>query len=150
MEITLTFVGLFLLGCGLGYPVMIFAKNRGPIPWLLMPMIAYSLPLFTIGPHPTILGLYLPLAAYLLYVGQMVIRNPSAINEFWLNFGNEESAHGYPLIHSKNSEIFSRDFRSRFGTFASSYGYPTGITNIACSCSGRLRISRRNPIGEGV
>jgi len=53
-------------------------------------MIAFSLPLFTIGPHPVILGLYLPLAAYLLYVGQMVIRNPSAINEFWLNFGNEE------------------------------------------------------------
>jgi hypothetical protein len=90
MEITLTFVGLFLLGCGLGYPVMIFAKNRGPIPWLLIPMIVYSLPLFTIGPHPTILGLYLPLAACLLYVGQMVIRNPSAINEFWLNFGNED------------------------------------------------------------
>ena len=90
MEITLAFVGLFLLGSGLGYPVMIFAKNRGPISWLLMPMIAYSIPLFTIGPHPIILGLYLPLAAYLLYVGQIVIRNPSAINEFWLNFGNEE------------------------------------------------------------
>ena len=90
MDITLTFVGLFLLGCGLGSPVVIFAKNQGPIPWLLMPMIAFSLPLFTIGPHPTILGLYLPFAAYLLYVGQMVIRNPSAINEFWRDFGNEE------------------------------------------------------------
>tara|TARA_B100000513_G_scaffold25599_1_gene9857 strand:+ start:648 stop:815 length:168 start_codon:yes stop_codon:yes gene_type:complete len=55
-----------------------------------MPMIAFSIPLFTIGPHPTILGLYLPFAVYLLYVGQMVIRNPSAINEFWRNFGNEE------------------------------------------------------------
>ena len=96
MDITLTFVGLFLLGCGLGSPVVIFAKNRGPIPWLLMPMIAFSLPLFTIGPHPTILGLYLPFAVYLLYVGQMVIRNPSAINEFWRDFGNEGRAEGYP------------------------------------------------------
>ena len=86
----MTFVGLFLLGCGLGSPIVIFAKNRGPIPWLLMPMIVFSFPLFTIGPHPTILGLYLPFAVYLLYVGQMVIRNPSAINEFWRNFGNEE------------------------------------------------------------
>ena len=34
-------VVFFLLGCGLGYPVMVFAKNRGPIPWLLIPMIAY-------------------------------------------------------------------------------------------------------------
>jgi len=90
MDITLTFVGFFLLGCGLGYPVMIFAKNRGPFPWLLMPMIAYSLPLFTIGPHPTILGLYLPLAAYLLYVMQTIIRNPRQFNELWRNLGNEE------------------------------------------------------------
>ena len=90
MEITAMAVVFFLLGCGVGYPVMVFAKNRGPIPWLLIPMIAYSIPLFTIGPHPIILGLYLPLAAYLLYVGQMVIRNPSAINEFWLNFGNKK------------------------------------------------------------
>tara|TARA_Y100001980_G_C14474230_1_gene253845 strand:- start:137 stop:406 length:270 start_codon:yes stop_codon:yes gene_type:complete len=89
MEITLTFVGLFLLGCGLGYPVMIFVKNRGPI-WALMPMIAYSLPLFTIGPHPTILGLYPPLAAYLLYGMKDVIRNPTAFNESMRNLGNKE------------------------------------------------------------
>ena len=89
MEITLTFLGFFLLGCVLGYPVMIFAKNRGPIPWLMLPLVGYSIPLFTIGPHPIVLGLYLPLAGYLLYVGQMVIRNPSAINEFWRNFEAE-------------------------------------------------------------
>ena len=89
MEITLTFLGFFLLGCVLGYPVMIFAKNRDPIPWLMLPLVGYSIPLFTIGPHPIILGLYLPLAGYLLYVGQMVIRNPSAINEFWRNFEAE-------------------------------------------------------------
>ena len=53
------------------------------------PLIGYSIPLFTIGPHPIVLGLYLPLAGYLLYVGQMVIRNPSAINEFWLEFGTK-------------------------------------------------------------
>ena len=89
MEITLIFVCLFILGCGLGYPVMIFTKNRGPT-WALMPMIAYSLPLFTIGPHPTILGLYLPIAAYLLYGLQKVVRNPNAFNEIMLNFGNEK------------------------------------------------------------
>ena len=90
MEITTMTVIFFLLGCGIGYPVMIYSKNRGLIPWVLIPLIGYSIPLFTIGPHPIILGLYLPLAAYLLYVGQMVIRNPSAINEFWENIGNHE------------------------------------------------------------
>ena len=90
MDITAMTVVFFLLGSGIGYPVMVFAKNRGPIPWLLIPLIGYSIPLFTIGPHPIVLGLYLPLAGYLLYFGWMVIRNPSAINEFWLNFGNKE------------------------------------------------------------
>ena len=80
-------VVFFLLGCGIGYPVMVYSKNRGLIPWVLIPLIGYSIPLFTIGPHPIILGLYLPLAAYLLYVGQMVIRNSTAINEFSLEFG---------------------------------------------------------------
>ncbi len=68
---------------------MVFSKNRGLIPWVLIPLIGYSIPLFTIGPHQIILGLYLPLATYLLYIGQMVIRNPSAINEFWLEFGKK-------------------------------------------------------------
>ena len=90
MDITAMTVVFFLLGSGIGYPVMVFAKNRGPIPWLLIPLIGYSIPLFTIGPHPIVLGLYLPLAGYLLYCGWMVICNPSAINEFWLNFGNKE------------------------------------------------------------
>ena len=89
MEITLIFLCLFILGCGLGYPVMIFAKNRGPT-WALMPMIAYSLPLFIIGPHPTILGLYLPIAVYLLHGLSEVIRNPKAFNEKMLNLANDE------------------------------------------------------------
>ena len=89
MDITVMTVIFFLLGCGIGYPVMVYSKNRGLIPWVLIPLIGYSIPLFTIGPNPIILGLYLPLAAYLLYVGQMVIRNPSAINEFWLEFGKK-------------------------------------------------------------
>ena len=89
MDITAMTVVFFLLGCGIGYPIMVYSKNRGLIPWFLIPLIGYSIPLFTIGPHPIILGLYLPLAAYLLYVGQMVIRNPSAINEFWLEFGSK-------------------------------------------------------------
>ena len=89
MDITAMTVIFFLLGCGIGYPIMVHSKNRGLIPWVLIPLIGYSIPLFTIGPHPIILGLYLPLAAYLLYVGQMVIRNPSAINGFWLEFGKK-------------------------------------------------------------
>ena len=89
MEITVMSVVFFVLGSGIGNPVMVFAKNRGLIPWVLIPLIGYSIPLFTIGPHPIVLGLYLPLAGYLLYIGQMVIRNPSAINEFWLEFRNK-------------------------------------------------------------
>ena len=89
VEITLILLCLFILGCGLGYPEMIFAKNREST-WALMPMIAYSLPLFAIGPHPTILGLYLPIAAYLLYGLSILIRNPKAFNEKMLNLGNEE------------------------------------------------------------
>ena len=68
MDITAMTVIFFLLGCGIGYPVMVFSKNRGLIPWVLIPLIGYSIPLFTIGPHPIILGLYLPLSAYLLYI----------------------------------------------------------------------------------
>jgi len=79
----------FVIGSGIGYPVMVFAKTRGLIPWVLIPLIGYSIPLFTIGPHPIVLGLYLPLAVYLLYIGQMVIRNPRTINEFWIEFGNK-------------------------------------------------------------
>ena len=37
-------VVFFLLGCGIGYPVMVFAKNRGPIPWLMAPLVGYSIP----------------------------------------------------------------------------------------------------------
>ena len=88
MEITFIFVSFFIIGCVLGYPVMIYSKNRGPT-WALMPMIAYSLPLFAIGPHPTILGLYLPIAAYLLHGLGKVIRNPKAFNEKMLNLENE-------------------------------------------------------------
>ena len=90
MEITIIWAAFFVLGAGLGYPVMVYSKNRGLIPWVLIPLIGYSIPLFTIGPHPIVLGLYLPLAGYLLYCGWMVIRNPSVINEFWLNFANKE------------------------------------------------------------
>ena len=89
MDITVMTVIFFLLGCGIGYPVMVYSKNLGLIPWVLIPLIGYSIPLFTIGPNPIILGLYLPLSAYLLYIGQMVIRNPSAINGFWLEFGKK-------------------------------------------------------------
>ena len=89
MEITVMSAVFFVLGSGIGYPVMVYSENRGLIPWVLIPLIGYSIPLFTIGPHPIILGLYLPLAAYLLYIGQMVIRNPSAINGFWLEFGKK-------------------------------------------------------------
>ena len=48
MDITAMTVIFLLLGCGIGYPVMVFAKNRGPIPWLMVPLVGYSIPLFTI------------------------------------------------------------------------------------------------------
>ena len=89
MEITIAFIGLFFLGCGLGYPVLVIAANRGPIPWLLVPMIAYSIPLFTIGPHPIVLGLYCPISVYLLYSCLVLIRNPSEFNQLFLRIGQE-------------------------------------------------------------
>ena len=90
MDITAINVVFLILGIGVGYSVMIFVMNRGPVPWLMVPLVGYSIPLFTIGLHPIVLGLYLPLAGYLLYCGWMVILNPSVINEFWLNFANKE------------------------------------------------------------
>jgi len=89
MDITAIDLIFFLLGIGVGYPVMIFAKNRDPIPWLMVPLVGYSIPLFTIGIHPIVVGLYLPLATYLVYCGWIVFRNPSEINELWLNIGKK-------------------------------------------------------------
>ena len=90
MDITAINVLFLILGIGVGYPVMIFAKNRGPIPWLMVPLVGYSIPLFTIGLHPIVVGLYLPLAVYLIYCGWIVFRNPSAINELWLNLEKKD------------------------------------------------------------
>ena len=78
-------VVFLILGIGVGYSVMIFVMNRGPFPWLMVPLVGYSIPLFTIGLHPIVVGLYLPLAIYLIYCGWIVFRNPSEINELWLN-----------------------------------------------------------------
>ena len=83
MDITAINVFFLILGIGVGYPVTIFAKNRGPIPWLMVPLVGYSIPLFTIGLHPIVVGLYLPLAIYLIYCGWIVFRNPSVINELY-------------------------------------------------------------------
>ena len=86
MDITAINVFFLILGIGVGYSIMIFVMNRGPVPWLMVPLVGYSIPLFTIGLHPIVVGLYLPLAVYLMYCGWIVFRNPSAINELWLNF----------------------------------------------------------------
>ena len=76
--------GLFLiLGIGVVYSIMIFVMNRGQGPCLMGPLVGYSIPLFTIGLHPIVVGLYLPLAGYLIYCGWIVIRNPSVINELY-------------------------------------------------------------------
>ena len=63
MDINAINVVFLILGIGVGYSVMIFVMNRGPVPWLMVPLVGYSIPLFTIGLHPIVLGLYLPLAA---------------------------------------------------------------------------------------
>ena len=83
MDINAINVVFLILGIGVGYSVMIFVMNRGPVPWLMVPLVGYSIPLFTIGLHPIVVGLYLPLAGYLIYCGWMVIRNPGVINELY-------------------------------------------------------------------
>ena len=83
MDITAINGFFLILGIGVGYSIMIFVMNRGQVPWLIVPLVVYSIPLFTIGLHPIVVGLYLPLAGYLIYCGWIVIRNPSVINELY-------------------------------------------------------------------
>ena len=83
MDITAINGFFLILGIGVGYSIMIFVMNRGQVPWLMVPRVCYSIPLFTIGLHPIVVGLYLPLAGYLIYCGWIVIRNPSVINELY-------------------------------------------------------------------
>ena len=83
MDITAINVVFLILGIGVGYSVMIFVMNRGPVPWLMVPLVGYSIPLFTIGLHPIVVGLYLPLAGYLIYCGWRGFRNPSVSNELY-------------------------------------------------------------------
>ena len=66
MGITAIDVFFLILGIGVGYSIMILVMNRGPVPWLMVPLVVYSIPLFTIGLHPIVVGLYLPLAGYLI------------------------------------------------------------------------------------
>ena len=89
MEITVMTVVLFVIGAALGTPNVRVSIERGPIPWLLVSMIALAIPLFTVGPHPVVIGIYFSIAIYLLYIAQIAIRNPSAINELWKNIGKE-------------------------------------------------------------
>ena len=83
MDITAINGFFLILGIGVGYSIMIFVMNRGQVPWLMVPLVGYSIPLFTIGLHPIVVGLYLPLAGYLIYCGWIVILNPSVINELY-------------------------------------------------------------------
>ena len=83
MDITAINGFFLILGIGVGYSIMIFMMNRGQVPWLMVPLVGYSIPLFTIGLHPIVVGLYLPLAGYLIYCGWIVIGNPSVINELY-------------------------------------------------------------------
>ncbi len=82
MEITLTMVVIFLLGMVLGGPIVRVARAHGPM-ILLVAMVALSIPLFTLGPHPVILGIYTTIAIYLISIALKLLRDPSKFNEFW-------------------------------------------------------------------
>ncbi len=87
MEITLDFAVFFFTGIVMGRLIVKVAKQRGPF-ILLFAMVMLSIPLFTIGPEPTILGIYAAIAVYLLQMAFKLLRNPSKFNEFWLNLDN--------------------------------------------------------------
>ena len=49
-------------------------------------LILFSIPLFTIGLHPTVLGLFVPIALFLLRMGYLVLRNPELTHEVWKKY----------------------------------------------------------------
>ena len=72
----------FLLGCAAGLVFAFIASKRGPFTTMGV-LILFSIPLFTIGLHPTVLGLFVPIALFLLRIGYLVLRNPKLVHEVW-------------------------------------------------------------------
>tara|TARA_B100000745_G_scaffold293561_1_gene235577 strand:+ start:160 stop:438 length:279 start_codon:yes stop_codon:yes gene_type:complete len=72
----------FLLGCAAGFVSALIASKRGPFT-IMGVLILFSIPLFTIGPHPAVLGLFVPIALFLLRMGYLVLRNPKLVHEVW-------------------------------------------------------------------
>ena len=85
MEISLIDVIFFLLGCTAGLVLALFAWNRGPFITMGV-LILFSIPLFTIGLHPAVLGLFVPIALLLLRMGYLVLRNPEVAYEVWKKY----------------------------------------------------------------
>ena len=82
MEISLIDVIFFLLGCAIGSAFVLIVSKRGPF-MAMGVLILFSIPLFTIGLHPTVLGLFVPIALFLLRMGYLVLRNPELAHEVW-------------------------------------------------------------------
>jgi hypothetical protein len=78
----------FLLGCMVGLVFAIIASKRGPVV-ILASLILFSIPLFTIGPHPTILGLFVPLALLLIRMMFLVLRNPEHALNAWKMYSKQ-------------------------------------------------------------
>ena len=72
----------FLLGCAAGLVFAFIASKRGPFTTMGV-LILFSIPLFTIGLHPTVLGLFVPIALFLLRMGYLVLCNPKLVHEVW-------------------------------------------------------------------
>ena len=78
----------FLLGCVVGLVFTIIASKKGPMA-MLASLILFSIPLFTIGPHPTILGLFAPLALFLIRMQFLVLRNPEHALNAWKMYNKQ-------------------------------------------------------------
>lgn len=85
MEISLIDIIFFLLGCTAGFTFALIASKRGPFT-IMGVLILFSIPLFTIGPHPTVLGLFVPIVLFLLRMGYLVLRNPELAHEVWKKY----------------------------------------------------------------
>ena len=85
MEISLIDAIFFLLGCAAGLAFAFPAAERGPFA-IMGVLILFSIPLFTIGLHPIVLGLFAPIALFLLRMGYMVLRNPELAHEVWKKY----------------------------------------------------------------
>ena len=87
MGVSLIDVIFFLFGCTAGLVFALFAWKRGPFTTMGV-LILFSIPLFTIGLHPVVLGLFAPMALFLLRMGYLVLRNPELVHKVWKK--NEE------------------------------------------------------------